>query len=78
MWGFKCDKVDYVAGHASSAGWVRRECPQLWVQGIRLRIRTGQGTVIRRTGRVHISRDAEGTVWVGGATTTCISGSVDL
>ena len=37
-----------------------------------------QGTVIGRTGRVHISRDAEGTVWVGGATVTCISGTVDL
>ncbi|HEX9031061.1 MAG TPA: PhzF family phenazine biosynthesis protein [Streptosporangiaceae bacterium] len=37
-----------------------------------------QGTVLGRRGRVHISRDADGTVWVAGATTTRISGEVDL
>jgi len=37
-----------------------------------------QGTVLGRAGRVHISRDADGTIWVGGGTVTCISGQVDL
>lgn len=37
-----------------------------------------QGTALGRNGRVHVSADADGTVWVGGATVTCISGSVQL
>jgi PhzF family phenazine biosynthesis protein len=37
-----------------------------------------QGTVLGRAGRVHISQDADGTIWVGGGTVTCISGEVDL
>ncbi len=38
-----------------------------------------QGTVLGRRGRVHISRDdTDGAVWVAGATTTLISGEVDL
>ena len=37
-----------------------------------------QGTVLGRTGRVHISADADGTIWVGGATVTSIAGEVDL
>jgi PhzF family phenazine biosynthesis protein len=37
-----------------------------------------QGTAIGRSGRVHISTDAAGTVWVGGGVITCISGTVDL
>ena len=37
-----------------------------------------QGTALGRRGRVHVSRDEEGTIWVGGATVTCISGDVDL
>jgi PhzF family phenazine biosynthesis protein len=37
-----------------------------------------QGTVLGRAGRVHISTDADGAVWVGGGTVTCISGTVDL
>ncbi len=35
-----------------------------------------QGTVLGRAGRVHVERDADGTVWVGGATVTCIAGTV--
>ena len=35
-----------------------------------------QGTALGRAGRVHVSQDAEGTIWVGGGTVTCISGSV--
>jgi PhzF family phenazine biosynthesis protein len=37
-----------------------------------------QGTAIGRRGRVHVSRDADGQVWVGGGTLTCVSGIVEL
>jgi PhzF family phenazine biosynthesis protein len=37
-----------------------------------------QGTALGRAGRVHISRDDDGTIWVGGGTVTCISGDVEL
>jgi PhzF family phenazine biosynthesis protein len=30
------------------------------------------------TGRVHVSRDGDGTIWVGGGTVTCIRGEVML
>jgi PhzF family phenazine biosynthesis protein len=34
-----------------------------------------QGTAMGRAGRVHVSRDGD-TVWIGGATTTVVSGTV--
>ena len=37
-----------------------------------------QGTVMGRRGRVHVSQDADGQVWVGGGTVTCVSGTVEL
>jgi PhzF family phenazine biosynthesis protein len=37
-----------------------------------------QGTVLGRRGRVHVSADADGGIWVGGGTVTCVSGEVDL
>ncbi len=37
-----------------------------------------QGTAIGRRGRVHIEQDADGTVWVAGATSTRVAGQVDL
>jgi predicted PhzF superfamily epimerase YddE/YHI9 len=37
-----------------------------------------QGTLMQREGRVHIERDADGTVWVGGTSVTCIDGEVRL
>jgi PhzF family phenazine biosynthesis protein len=37
-----------------------------------------QGTALGREGRVHLSGDPAGTIWVGGATVTCVSGEVDL
>ena len=37
-----------------------------------------QGTAMGRRGRVHISQDGDGQVWVGGGTVTCIDGSVRL
>ena len=33
-----------------------------------------QGTAIERAGRIHVTQDAEGAIWVGGATETVISG----
>lgn len=36
-----------------------------------------QGTVLGRAGRVHIDA-ADGDIWVGGSSTTCITGTVDL
>jgi PhzF family phenazine biosynthesis protein len=37
-----------------------------------------QGTRLGRHGRPRIEQDADGTVWVGGPTTTCIHGHVEL
>jgi PhzF family phenazine biosynthesis protein len=37
-----------------------------------------QGTVIGRRGRVQISADAAGAIWVGGRTATLITGEADL
>ena len=37
-----------------------------------------QGTCLDRAGRVHIERDTQGQVWVGGESVTCIHGSVLL
>ena len=37
-----------------------------------------QGTAMARAGRVHIDRDADGTIWVGGASVTCIEGQLTL
>jgi PhzF family phenazine biosynthesis protein len=37
-----------------------------------------QGTALAREGRVHIDRTADGVVWVGGASVTCIDGTVRL
>ena len=37
-----------------------------------------QGTALGRSGRVHVSRDPDGTIWVGGGTVTCVRGQVEL
>jgi PhzF family phenazine biosynthesis protein len=37
-----------------------------------------QGSAIGRDGRIHISQDEDGTIWVGGRCETIISGSVEL
>jgi PhzF family phenazine biosynthesis protein len=37
-----------------------------------------QGSALGRSGRVHISRDPDGTIWVGGGTVTCVTGEVEL
>jgi PhzF family phenazine biosynthesis protein len=37
-----------------------------------------QGTALGRSGRVHVSRQEDGTIWVGGRAVTCVEGQVDL
>ena len=37
-----------------------------------------QGTLLGRAGRVHVERDEDATIWVGGASVTCVSGEVEL
>jgi PhzF family phenazine biosynthesis protein len=58
--------------NASVAGWLlgtgRAAAPYV----------ASQGTALGRAGRVHISRDPGGTIWVAGDTVTCISGRVAL
>lgn len=38
----------------------------------------GQGGALGRGGRVYIDRGPDGTVWVGGDTVTCVSGTIDI
>lgn len=35
-----------------------------------------QGTMLGRAGRVHVSRDATGQVWIAGDVTTCVDGTI--
>jgi PhzF family phenazine biosynthesis protein len=37
-----------------------------------------QGSALGRSGRVHVSMDNDGTIWIGGGTVTCVVGEVDL
>ena len=37
-----------------------------------------QGTALGRAGRVHVTQDDDGTIWVGGGTVTCVDGTVAL
>jgi PhzF family phenazine biosynthesis protein len=37
-----------------------------------------QGQCLGRAGRVHVSQDAEGQVWIGGDSVTCIDGKVTI
>lgn len=37
-----------------------------------------QGTALGRSGRVHVSRDADGRIWIGGQSHTVVSGHVML
>jgi PhzF family phenazine biosynthesis protein len=58
--------------NASLAGWLletgRATAPYV----------AAQGTALGRAGRVHVSRDADQTIWVGGGTVTCVRGEVEL
>lgn len=42
------------------------------------RYTASQGTALGRAGRVHVERDASGTIWIGGDSVTCIDGTVTL
>jgi PhzF family phenazine biosynthesis protein len=58
--------------NASLAGWLlgsgRARAPYI----------ACQGTALGRAGRVHVTQDAGGTIWIGGGTVTCIAGDVEL
>jgi PhzF family phenazine biosynthesis protein len=58
--------------NASLAGWL--------IETGRLRAPyvASQGTVIGRRGRVSVTRDGDGTIWVGGGSVTCVRGTVEL
>ncbi len=58
--------------NASLAGWLlgtgRATSPYV----------ASQGAALGRDGRVHISQDPDGVIWVGGGTITCIRGEVEI
>ena len=58
--------------NASLAGWLIRtgRARPPWT--------AAQGTTLGRAGRVRITQDADGTVWTGGASITCIRGEIDI
>jgi PhzF family phenazine biosynthesis protein len=58
--------------NASLAQWLMAEghAPATYI--------AAQGACLQRAGRVHLLRDGEGQVWVGGQSVTCVSGSVTL
>ena len=37
-----------------------------------------QGTALGRSGRIHVTGDGGGEIWVGGGTVTCVEGAVEL
>jgi PhzF family phenazine biosynthesis protein len=37
-----------------------------------------QGTALGRTGRIHVDRDSDGAIWIGGDTRVCLSGTIDV
>jgi PhzF family phenazine biosynthesis protein len=58
--------------NASLAGWLirsgRATAPYV----------AHQGTALGRAGRVRITQDGDGTIWIGGGTVTCIAGEVEI
>lgn len=52
-----------------------------WLIGARLAPDSyiaSQGTALGRAGRVHVQRDVSGETWIGGASVTCMTGTVRL
>jgi len=52
-----------------------------WLIGAGLapeRYLASQGTALHRAGRVHVERDNQGEVWVGGNSVTCVDGTVNV
>ena len=37
-----------------------------------------QGAALGRAGRVHVSVDGDGQVWIGGGTVTCVEGTIEV
>lgn len=58
--------------NASLAQWLMERDPSLHSYTAQ------QGTVLGRNGLVHVHRDADDTIWVGGRVTTSITGTVTL
>jgi PhzF family phenazine biosynthesis protein len=58
--------------NAALAGWLRD------TGRATLPYTASQGTAIGRSGRIHVSEDESGDIWVSGATVTRITGTVDL
>ncbi len=58
--------------NASVAGWLTRS------GRVAPPYVASQGTAMQRAGRIQVTQDADGTIWVGGATATVIEGEVDL
>jgi PhzF family phenazine biosynthesis protein len=58
--------------NASLAGWLLRT-DRLTAPYV-----ARQGTALGRAGRVYVSRDRAGTIWVGGGVTTCVVGEVEV
>ena len=58
--------------NASLAGWLLR------TRRVTAPYVASQGTALGRAGRVHVTQDVDGTIWVGGGTVTCIAGEVSL
>jgi PhzF family phenazine biosynthesis protein len=73
-------KGDGTSGEDPVTGSLNASLAQWLISAGRVRAPyvASQGTVLGRRGRVHVSCDADGQVWVGGGTITCISGSVAL
>jgi len=58
--------------NASLAQWLMKRDPALRSYTAR------QGTALGRNGRVHLDRDDDGTIWVGGRVNPSITGTVQL
>jgi PhzF family phenazine biosynthesis protein len=58
--------------NASLAEWLLR------TQRVSAPYLARQGTALGRAGRVRVSQDPDGTIWVGGGTVTCVAGEVEL
>lgn len=58
--------------NASVAMWLMERDPDL------VRYVARQGTAVGRDGRVHVERDDDGVIWVGGGVATCVVGTIEI
>ena len=86
--GFECD-FEVRALFSDSRGELREDpatgslnaCLAEWLFVIgraRFPYVASQGARVGRKSRLRLSRDGYGSIWVGGSTTVCISGEVDI